>query len=151
MKTIYLLWNTCCNFVVYAQQITMKTKTVSGDIEIKRIKGKLSAISVVMPIWDRTIEDGYLSVSIPLFAISTFAKDESDVDQAVREAIISFCVNAEKFGNGLERELRVLGWSCGETKENMTTLSFEVSQRNQIFEQVMQTGEQFAEKLDVAC
>ena len=129
----------------------MKTKTVSGNIEIKRVKGKLDTVSVVMPIWDKTIEDGFLSINIPLFAISTFAKNESDIDQAVREAITLFCTNAEKFGNGLESELRILGWNSGETKNNMTTLSFEVSQRNQVFGQVMQTGEQFAEKLDIAC
>ena len=129
----------------------MKTKTVSGNIEIKRLKGKLDTVSVVMPVWDKTIEDGFLSINIPLFAISTFAKDESDIDQAVREAITLFCINAEKFGNGLETELRVLGWNHGETKKNMTSLSFEVSQRNQVFGQVMQTGEQFAEKLDIAC
>lgn len=129
----------------------MKTKTVSGNIEIKRVKGKLDTVSVVMPIWDKTIEDGFLSINIPLFAISTFAKNESDIDQAVREAITLFCINAEKFGNGLESELRILGWNSGETKSNLTTLSFEVSQRNQVFGQVMQTGEQFAEKLDIAC
>ncbi|WP_423999760.1 hypothetical protein [Maribacter sp. IgM3_T14_3] len=129
----------------------MKANTISGNIEIKRNRGKLDTISVVMPVWDKTIEDGFLSVNIPLFAISTFAKDESDIDQAVREAITLFCINAEKFGNGLETELRVLGWNHGDTKKGITTLSFEVSQRNQVFGQVMQTGEQFAEKLDIAC
>jgi hypothetical protein len=127
----------------------MKTKTISGNIEIKRSRGKLDAVSIVMPIWDKNIEDGFLSINIPLFAISTFAKDESDIDQAVREAIILFCINAEKFGNGLETELRVLGWNNGLAKNGLTTLSFEVSQRNQVFGQVMQTGEEFAEKLDL--
>lgn len=129
----------------------MKTKTISGSIEIKRNRGKLDSISVVMPIWDKTIEDGFLSINIPLFAISTFAKDESDIDQSVREAIQLFCINSEKFGNGLENELRVLGWNHGETKKQTTALSFEVSQRNQVFGQVMQTGEEFAEKLDIVC
>jgi len=129
----------------------MKTKTTSGSIEIKRSKGKLDTITVVMPIWDKTIEDGFLSINIPLFAVSTFAKDVSDIDEAVREAITLFCVNSEKFGKGLENDLRVLGWNHGKTIKELTTLTFEVSQKNQVFGQVMQTGEQFAEKLDITC
>ena len=33
MQTIDLLWNACCNFVVYAQQITIKIETVFGNVK----------------------------------------------------------------------------------------------------------------------
>ena len=33
MQTIDLLWNACCNFVVCAQQITIKIETVFGNVK----------------------------------------------------------------------------------------------------------------------
>ena len=37
-------------------------RTVEANIEINRIEDKLSSISVVMPIWDKHSEDGFISV-----------------------------------------------------------------------------------------
>jgi hypothetical protein len=129
----------------------MKTLTVSGNIDIKRTNKKLESISVVMPIWDKTTEDGFISVNIPLFNISTFAKNESDIDVSIKEAITLFCINAEKFGKGLEAELESLDWNLKNTEQDVSSMSFEISQRNRVFGQVMQTGEQFADKLEIAC
>lgn len=122
-------------------------KTITGNIEIKRVDGKLNSISVVMPIWDKTSEDDFISVNIPLFGISTFAKDELDTENAIKESINIFCINAEKFGKGLENELKLLGWSF----KDSNSMIFEISAKNRVFGQIMQTGDQFAQKLDIAC
>jgi hypothetical protein len=122
-------------------------KTITGNIEIKRTEGKLNSISVVMPIWDKVAEDDFISVNIPLFGISTFAKNQLDIETAIRESISLFCINAEKFGKGLENELKFIGWSF----ENSNNMNFVISEKNRVFGQVMQTGAQFAEKLEIAC
>lgn len=125
-------------------------KQSPGNIVISRKGGKLHTISVAMPIWDNIGEDGFLSIDIPLFNLKSFAKDESNADESIREAIVAFCIGAEKHGKGLETELKVLGWSFTDQTENMTVMSFELSERNFMLNRVMQTGESFADKLDIA-
>ena len=53
-------------------------------------------------------ERGYINVTIPSFGISTIAKDENDIIEAVQEAIYSFCYIAEEFGKGVEEELKFI-------------------------------------------
>lgn len=125
-------------------------RTVDANIEINRIGGKLSSISVVMPIWDKHSEDGFISVDIPLFGIKSIAINEEDATLAVNEAIHLFCFNSENFGEGLEKELHHIGWRFINKGKDKTTMSFRISNRDTVLDQIMQTGEQFVERLDLA-
>jgi len=122
-----------------------------ANIEINRRDGKLISVTIDMPIWDKLGVDNFISVNLPLFGIKTFAKDELDADVAVRESITAFCINSEKFGKGLESELKLIGWSFNEQKNDFTSMSFEVPNSNSVIDQIMQTGEHFAEKLELTC
>jgi hypothetical protein len=116
-----------------------------ANIEIIRVDGKLISISVVMPMWDKVGMDETFKINIPLFGIKTFAKNNiSDVDIAVEEAVKIFCNNAEKFGAGLENELRILGWSYNGSIDNKISMVYNVSENDIVMEQIMETGEQYA-------
>ena len=80
-----------------------------ANIEITR-NGEKLAVSVLMPVWNRFADHGNLLVELPLLGINTIAKDENDADKAIEEAIASFCFAADKFGQGIEKELQALGW-----------------------------------------
>lgn len=121
-------------------------KTNEANIDIIRKKGLLQSISVIMPIWDKIGEDDFLSIDIPLLGLKTFAKDESDIEKATIEAITVFCINAEKFGKGLETELKLFGWSFKDNKKEKTSMVFNVPSKSTVLGQVIQTGEQFAAK-----
>jgi hypothetical protein len=122
-----------------------------ANIEITRIEGVLQSISVVMPIWDKIGMDEMISVNVPLFGIKTFAEDLDDAEIAVKESLTAFCINAEKFGKGLETELKIMGWCFNnESTRDVSFMSFNVPEENIVVDQIMQTGEQFAEKLQIA-
>ncbi|RAJ87734.1 hypothetical protein CLV59_101495 [Chitinophaga dinghuensis] len=84
--------------------------TTEASITITKHEGSIAFISVRMPIWTKWNAFGNLSVIIPLLGFETFAKDEKDAEHAIEEAIISFCVVAERFGQGITKELQALGW-----------------------------------------
>ena len=123
----------------------------TANIDIIRDNGKLSSISVVMPFWDKTLEDESLLIDIPMFTIQTSATDDLDALIATREAITAFCLSAERFGKGLETELRSIGWIFTEQKEDFSSLSFNIPSQNFVVDRMIQTGEQFADKLEIAC
>lgn len=126
-------------------------KITEASIEINRKKGKLFSISVEMPIWDKLSNDDFISINMPLFGIKTFAQNELDAEKAIDEALRVFCMNAEKFGKGLEIELKLIGWSFTEQSENFTLMSYNVKNNNTVIGQIMQTGEQVVQKLELAC
>jgi hypothetical protein len=126
-------------------------KINEANIEIIRKEGKLQSISVAMPIWDKIGDDNFLSINIPLFGIKTFAKDEVDAEIAINEILTLFCINAEKFGKGLENELKLIGWSFIKQDAEFCTMAYNVSNSNSVIDQIMQTGEQIARKLNLAC
>lgn len=119
-------------------------QTNEANIEIIRKDKKLFSISVVMPMWDKVGDDGFLKLDIPLFGIRTFAKDLEDAEMAIEEAIKVFCINAEKFGAGIENELRILGWSHNLENDESISMVYNVSDTNVVMEQIMETGEQYA-------
>lgn len=119
-------------------------QTNEANIEITRKDKKLFSISVVMPMWDKIGDDGFLKIDIPLFSIRTFAKNDEDAEIAIEEAIKVFCINAEKFGAGLENELRILGWSHNTENDETISMVYNVSDTNVVMEQIMETGEQYA-------
>jgi hypothetical protein len=118
-----------------------------ANIDIMRKGNKLSSVSVVMPIWDKQGQDDVLVIEIPLLGMKTFAKDENDAEVAVQESIELFCLNAEKFGKGLESELKILGWSFNNQDTEFTSMSF--NSKNVVYDHIMQTGEQVAHKLEL--
>lgn len=124
-------------------------KFTEANIEINRIDGKLSSITIDMPIWDKIVEDEFMSVNIPFLGIKTFAKDEIDAQESIKECINLFCVTSEKFGNGLETELRLLGWEFISEDKESVVMSFNTS--NVIFDQIMETGDKFVETLELTC
>jgi hypothetical protein len=126
-------------------------KITEANIEISRKDGKLFSVSVAMPIWDKVGNDDFLSVNIPLFGIKTFAKDEIDAEIAINESLRAFCINAEKFGKGLENELKLIGWGFIEQTETFASMSYRVSNSNSVIDQIMQTGEQVVQKFELAC
>lgn len=119
-------------------------QTNEANIEITKKGNKIFSIAVVMPMWDKMGDDGFLKIDIPLLSIRTFAKDEQDAQKAIEEAIKIFCINAEKFGAGLVNELRILGWSHNNEVDNTVSMVYSVSDTNFVLEQIMETGEQYA-------
>lgn len=117
------------------------------NIQIHRREDKISSVMVEMPVWHKETEDGFLSVNVPLFDIRTYAKDENDADIAVREAIKAFCLNAEDFGQGLEKELMRLGWKVSSNSQEETLMTF--SNSNHIFNTLLSTGDNYIEKVDM--
>lgn len=117
--------------------------TTEANIKITRIGDKITSISVFMPIWNKMSDQGNLLVQLPLLGIETIAKDEIDAEKAIEEAIASFCFVSEHFGQGLEKELQVLGWISidGETGEPL--LGYSVSDTDVMLERLMQTGENY--------
>jgi hypothetical protein len=122
-----------------------------ANIEINRKNGKLLSVSVAMPIWDKVGDDNFLSVNIPLFGIKTFATNEIDAETAINEVLTAFCINAENFGKGLESELKLIGWSFIEQTSDFTSMSYSVSNSNSVIDQIMQTGKQVVQKLEITC
>jgi len=117
--------------------------TTEANIKITRNRGKLISISVFMPIWNKQSEYGNILVQIPLLGIDTLANDEKDAEKAIDEAIASFCIVAEKFGLGIEKELQALGWISVEGEIGVPTLGFNVSDTDAMLERLMQTGENY--------
>ncbi len=71
-------------------------------------ENKQVSILTDIQIFTKPSGRGYISVLIPSLAIDTIAKDENDVAAAVNEAVCSFFIIAEKFGKGIEEELKLL-------------------------------------------
>lgn len=115
-------------------------KSISATIDIQRVEGKLTSIKVLMPTWNQFCEDNSINVEMPVFGISTQVSEESEIDEAIKEAIIIFCIASEKHGKGLEKELEVIGWKKerGQTKSHAL---LNVQPKTTMFEQMMSTGE----------
>lgn len=125
-------------------------KTTKANVDITRKNGVLTSVSIAMPIWDKIGSDNLLAIDIPLFGIKTVAKDAMDAEVAIKESVKLFCLSAEKFGRGLETELRVMGWSFIDRSKDLTSMSFTVPSNNTVIDQIMNTGGQFAQKLELA-
>jgi len=119
-------------------------KTVEARIIISKDAGRISSISVNMPTWSRFEDNGQLSITIPLFGLKTFASDEIDAEDAIKEAIICFCIASEKFGQGFPKELETLGWEAVKETKKHLELNYSIESKNVVFENIMETGNQFA-------
>lgn len=122
--------------------------TLEANIDITRApNGILKSVSLALPVWTKESEDGFLSVNIPILGIKTFAKDESDVDSAINEAITLFCQNAEDFGNGLENELKLAGWNSSDRKFLQSSLYWATN--DDIIDLILETGDFYTETLEL--
>lgn len=135
---------------IFGAIITSTMKTIEANVDIIRKNGILISVSIAMPIWDKIGNDNLLAIDIPLFGIKTVAKDTLDAETAIEESVKLFCLSVEKFGKGLENELKVMGWSFTEQSKDLTSMSFTVPSNNTIIDQIMNTGGQFAQKLELA-
>lgn len=118
-------------------------------IEITRKDNKLSSVKVIMPTWNELGDDDKIYCNIPLLGgLKTYAMDLDDAKIAIKEAIHCFCVAAEKVGNGLEGELKMLGWQLVNTTED--TVTFGIHSEVEAFELVLETGEPTAVQLEMS-
>lgn len=125
----------------------MTTQEANIDI-IRDSRGILKSVSLALPVWTKEAEDGFLSVNIPVLGIKTFAENDSDVDSAIKESITLFCLNAEEFGNGLENELRLVGWNATNRSFEKSSLSWFTN--DDILGLIFETGDSYSETLELS-
>lgn len=124
----------------------------NANIIVSHLGDHSASITVSMPIWVRESDHGHLNIKMPFLGIDTVARDEQDSEKAIEEAIISFCVVAERFGHGIENELRALGWK-DYTKDGKTILGYETEGISSYSESVdgllnrlLETGENYVKE-----
>ncbi len=126
-------------------------ETNEANIKITRDGERISSISVSMPIWTKTSEQNNLLIKLPLLGIETIAKDELDAEKAIEEAIISFCIVSERFGQGVDKELKVLGWASVNNEVGEDLLGYNVEDGDSLIERLIQTGDNYTNaKLEIA-
>lgn len=125
-------------------------KINEANIEIIRVNGELKSLAVQMPIWDKILDDESISINIPLLGLKTFAFNDGDTLTAIQQLIQAFCINSERFGMGVEAELSKIGWVKNSVEESKVRMSYQISGSNVILDQIMQTGDQFVEVLEIA-
>lgn len=114
-----------------------------AKIKIFRNGETLTCISVNMPTWAKETNQGNLLVKLPLLGIETIAKDEIAAERAIEEAIASFCIAAEEFGQGVEKELQALGWVLVDSESGEPLFGYNVSEADALLKRLMQTGENY--------
>ena len=113
-----------------------------ANIEITREGQRLTSISVFMPIWNKESDFGNILVQLPLLAVETIAKSEEDAEFAIEEALKCFCIAAERFGQGIEKELQALGWTQVD-QNGKPVLGYNVSDTDAVIDRLLQTGENY--------
>ena len=117
--------------------------TNEANIKITRSGDKISSISVSMPIWTKVSEQNNILIILPLLGIETIAENEADSEKAIEEAIISFCIVSERFGQGVEKELIVLGWVTVENEVGDDLLGYNIEDGDSLIERLIQTGDNY--------
>ena len=102
------------------------------------------SVSVSMPIWTKQTDHCSIGISLPMLGIETVAKNEEDTDKAIEEAIAAFCVVADKFGQGIVKELQSLGWINVDGKSGEPILGYNISDTDAFLERLIQTGSKYA-------
>lgn len=119
-----------------------------ASIEAIRKDGVLCSVKLIMPAWEKVIEDGTTEVNLPLLGISTSSSGSADSEAAFEEAVKIFCIAAEKFGEGLDAELTDLGWKL--EQDTQKSHIFNVSD-GPFVEELMKTGDPMALELELTC
>lgn len=128
----------------------METLETSVVMAIVRKDGILSSVSGVMPTWQSINEDGEFVAKIPFLGMEALGSDEQDLHDSIIDCITAFCIIAEKHGEGLEKELSLLGWELVESEGEVTTLDASGSfAENETLSAILSTGEVGSFKLDL--
>lgn len=114
-------------------------ENVESNIKIVRDNGKVS-VSIEIPIWNKTLKDGNISILIPFLRIETIAANEKDAESAINEAICSFCIVSDKFGMGIEKELQELGWRLILNNDGDPVWGFSIAEP---LDAILRTGDSF--------
>lgn len=113
-----------------------------ANLEITRnLSGRLEAVRVVMPVWQREIDDRAKKVDMPFLGMRFNVFGNMDFDKTCNDAVKAFCTLCEISGAGLEEELTSLGW------KNITdnVFVFQLNDSNSVFIQMVTTGDQVHE------
>ena len=126
-------------------------KNRETKIEIVRQHGELQSVSVLMPTWDKIENDNSISINIPLFGLKSHVFNNMDHSETLSDTVKAFCMAAEKYGNGLESELNILGWEfCDDSSDDNISMIYPITSRDTVIEQIMSTGETQAMILELA-
>lgn len=123
-------------------------KAIEASIEVTRsnVNKSVVSISIMMPVWHKGNNDGNIDIKIPLLGIETTAKDENDIKVSVDEAIRGFIWACEKFGRGLQDELKDLGWSLSEDENKNPIMGYDVLEKDTLLERLFDTGEPYVNR-----
>ncbi len=124
-------------------------KKNEANIKIEREGEKLKSVSISMPVWSKSSDtNNHLLVELPLLGLKTVAKDDIDVDKAIEEAIMSFCICSEKFGQRLENELLTLGWEVINEKSGDPIMGFSINEdmesADAVIDRIFRTADNYA-------
>jgi hypothetical protein len=123
-------------------------KTHEPIFQIKRNNGKISSITVIMPVWQERGEDEKVYLKLPMLGgLRTYASNTQDSEKAIKEAIQIFCTAAEKHGLGIEGELQILGWNISSEDNDNTQLKMQIS--SPMFDLMLDTGEPTAVNIEM--
>lgn len=119
-------------------------------MEITRSGEVLSSVKVIMPIWQKVGDNKLIYIDLPFFGLSTCARDEEDVEVALKEAVSCFCLAAERHGLGLESELEFVGWEKEINQKDSEHSFMNLIPNNTAFDFMINTGETQALELTLA-
>ncbi len=118
-------------------------KHTSASLEVVK-DGTSFSINVIMPVWHKEVNDA-VKVEMPLLGLSNYASNENEIQTAVDETVLCFCIAAQKYGKGIDAELNKMGWS----NYANSTLEFDAYEENDVMESIMNTGDQYVNSLEL--
>jgi hypothetical protein len=129
------------------------TKKIIARLELKQVARNLMQVTCDMPVWMKKDENGKIIITLGLLGgIMTWADKDTDIDNAIREAIQIFFERSQLNGNGLNEELKSLGW---QVKRN--SVRFRVGSKQQfnipnepVLAGIMQTANEKSISLQLA-
>lgn len=124
-------------------------ETMEANIEIVRSGSTLPFVKIILPIWEKPTDDGFILVSIPFLNLETIAETSDEIEIAAEEAIHCFFIAAEKFGQGLEKEIESLGWRKQHGAQPDNDTLFNLTRKDPVFNGMMNTGSAMALQIAV--
>lgn len=110
-------------------------------MEITRSGEVLSSVKLIMPTWQKVGDNKLIYIDLPFFGLNTCAKDEADIEIALKEAVSCFCIAAERYGLGLESELEFVGWEKDTSEKDNQHSFMNLIPNNTAFDFMINTGE----------
>lgn len=109
-------------------------------IEISRHNGSLT-IKAIMPTWAKKQDDGSIQILLPhLGGATTFVDSEEEIQNTVNDLFKGFCIMVEKHGNGIEKELELIGWTMVKKhKVNQSILN--IQSRQPVYDSMLSTAD----------